>query len=145
MKRVMSLFVSIFIFVGCAVQPVIPWQGKEPTQAVPIEQWSKVLADTKSLPGAIVTESKIQTSIKVPGPASGTELYSLYIFTKESSYAHPAAAKMTFLKGPSSAKNPEFNFIKVGDNPNFVKFVREILTAGLLMEPKESTSIEPKK
>lgn len=131
----------VLCLTGCAVKPITPWQGKDATQEAPAEQFSQILAQAKALPNAEVTEGDTQTIIKVLKSTATPKAYDLYLFTKAGSYAHPAAAKVTFSGAEQSATNPDFHFIKVGDNPNFARFVREILLAGFVIgtdapEPK---------
>lgn len=134
MKSLAVLFCSALLLVGCAsTEPVVPWQGSEPTQQISEAQFNQELFNAKAIPGAEVEESSLQTSVKIPNP-SNPKAFTLYVFTKAASYAHPAAAKITLLPGAVDGKNPDFRFLKVGDNPQFSKFTREILMAGLLIE-----------
>lgn len=134
MKSLVVLIASALLVIGCAsTEPVVAWQGSEPTQQISEAQFNQELFNAKAIPGAEIEESSIQTSIKVPN-ASNPKAFTLYIFTKPTSYAHPAAAKMTFQAGQAGSKGPDFRFLQVGDNPEFKRFVREILMAGMMAE-----------
>lgn len=135
MKAVLVFLASALLLLGCAsTGPVVLWQGDEPTQQVSEDQFNQALFNAKAIPGAEIEESPIQTSVKVPNASSNPTSYTLYIFTKPASYAHPAAARMTLQAGKSDGKGPDFRFLQVGDKPEFKKFVREILMAGMLFE-----------
>lgn len=135
MKSWVVLIASALLFVGCAsTEPAVLWQGSEPTQQISQAQFDQALFNAKAIPGAEVEDSSIQTSIKIPN-ASNPKAFTLYIFTKPASYAHPAAAKMTFKAGQGdNGKGPDFRFLQVGDKPEFKRFVREILMAGMMAE-----------
>lgn len=132
MNKLLVLTFCIMFVTGCTLQPIKPWQGEAPTQMTSMSKWIEILNQTKMIEGAKVEEGTIQTSILVERSSLSKEDYDLYIFTKESSYAHPAAAKISFYKGNAGGENPEFHFIKVGYNPNYKRFVTEMLMAGVL-------------
>lgn len=137
MKAVFVFIASALLLLGCAsTGPVVLWQGDEPTQQVSEDQFNQALFNAKAMPGAVVEESQLQTSVKIPN-GKDPKVFTLFIFTKPASYAHPAAAKMTFLPGKADGKNPDFRFLQVGDKPEFKKFVREILMAGMLVSAME--------
>lgn len=135
MKSLVVLIASALLVIGCAsTGPVVAWQGSEPTQQISEAQFNQELFNAKAIPGAEIEESSIQTSIKVPNARVNPTSYTLYIFTKPASYAHPAAARMTLQRAKSDGKGLDFRFLRVGDNPGFNKFVREISMVGLLFE-----------